>query len=40
MADKPFQPYVPAGKKMAELTFKAIFLGVVMAMERPTRISG
>jgi len=32
MADKPFKPYVPAEESMAELTFKAVFLGTVMAV--------
>ena len=32
MADKPFKPYVPAEDDMAELTFKAVFLGAVMAV--------
>ncbi len=32
MADKPFVPYVPAETTMPELTFKALFLGVVMAI--------
>jgi len=32
MADKGFKPYVPADKVMAELTFKALFLGVLMAV--------
>ena len=29
---KPFVPFVPADKEMAELTFKALLLGVVMAI--------
>ncbi len=29
---KPFVPYVPASQSMAELTFKALFLGVIMAI--------
>ena len=32
MEKKPFKPFVPAEQEMAELTFKAIFLGVVMAI--------
>ena len=32
MADKKFIPYVPAETSMPELTFKALFLGVVMAV--------
>ncbi len=32
MADKKFVPYVPAETTMPELTFKALFLGVVMAV--------
>ena len=32
MPDKKFTPYVPASTQMAELTFKALFLGVVMAV--------
>ncbi|UCF68749.1 MAG: oligopeptide transporter, OPT family [Acidobacteriota bacterium] len=32
MADKEFKPYVPADRSMAELTFKAVFLGTVMAV--------
>jgi putative OPT family oligopeptide transporter len=32
MADKEFKPYVPADQEMAELTFKAVFLGTVMAI--------
>ena len=32
MADKEFKPYVPADSDMAELTFKAVFLGTVMAV--------
>jgi putative OPT family oligopeptide transporter len=32
MADKEFKPYVPADQEMAELTFKAVFLGTVMAV--------
>ena len=27
-----FNPYVPANKTMKELTFKSLFLGVVLAM--------
>ena len=32
MADHQFKPYVPASSSMAELTFKAVFLGVIMAV--------
>ncbi|HSN57437.1 MAG TPA: oligopeptide transporter, OPT family [Candidatus Sulfomarinibacteraceae bacterium] len=32
MADREFKPYVPASTSMAELTFKAVLLGVVMAV--------
>jgi putative OPT family oligopeptide transporter len=32
MADREFKPYVPASSSMAELTFKAVFLGVIMAV--------
>jgi len=32
MSDKKFIPYVPAETTMPELTFKALFLGVVMAI--------
>jgi putative OPT family oligopeptide transporter len=32
MAEKPFVPYVPAETTMPELTFKALLLGVVMAI--------
>jgi putative OPT family oligopeptide transporter len=32
MAEKKFIPYVPASTSMPELTFKALFLGVVMAI--------
>jgi putative OPT family oligopeptide transporter len=32
MADQDFKPYVPASSSMVELTFKAVFLGVVMAV--------
>ncbi|MCG6949340.1 MAG: oligopeptide transporter, OPT family [Acidobacteria bacterium] len=32
MAEKPFVPYVPDESTMPELTFKALFLGVVMAI--------
>ena len=32
MSDKPFTPFVPADKEMAELTFKAVFLGTIMAV--------
>jgi putative OPT family oligopeptide transporter len=32
MADPEFKPYVPASTSMAELTFKAVFLGAVMAV--------
>jgi putative OPT family oligopeptide transporter len=32
MAEKPFVPYVPAQTTMREITFKALFLGVVMAI--------
>jgi putative OPT family oligopeptide transporter len=32
MEKKPFVPFVPADTEMAELTFKALFLGVVMAI--------
>ncbi len=32
MEKKPFTPYVPASKNMAELTLKAVLLGVVMAV--------
>jgi putative OPT family oligopeptide transporter len=32
MAEHEFKPYVPASASMAELTFKAIFLGVIMAV--------
>lgn len=32
MADSEFKPYVPASTTMAELTFKAVFLGALMAV--------
>lgn len=32
MSDQKFKPYVPAEKEMKELSFKAVFLGVVLAM--------
>ncbi len=32
MDKKPFKPFVPAESQMAELTFKAVFLGVLMAV--------
>ena len=32
MEKKPFQPYVSADTNMRELTFKAVFLGVIMAI--------
>jgi putative OPT family oligopeptide transporter len=32
MSEKPFTPFVPASSEMAELTFKAVFLGTVMAV--------
>jgi putative OPT family oligopeptide transporter len=32
MSKKPFTPFVPADTEMAELTFKAIFLGTIMAV--------
>ncbi len=32
MSDKPFKPFVPAETEMAELTFKAVFLGMIMAI--------
>ncbi|MDH3403605.1 MAG: oligopeptide transporter, OPT family [Acidobacteriota bacterium] len=32
MADKDFKPFVPADSKLPELTFKAVFLGVLMAV--------
>ncbi len=32
MDEKPFVPFVPASQSMAELTFKAIFLGAIMAV--------
>ncbi len=32
MADKEFKPYVAADESMAELTFKAVFLGTIMAV--------
>ena len=32
MADKPFAPFVPASKDMAELTVKAVGLGAIMAV--------
>jgi len=32
MADSKFEPYVPASTSMPELTFKAIFLGALMAV--------
>ena len=32
MADKEFKPYVPAETGLAELTFKAVFLGTLMAI--------
>ncbi|MEE8587666.1 MAG: OPT/YSL family transporter, partial [Acidobacteriota bacterium] len=32
MDDKQFKPYVPASTEMAELTVKAVFLGVIMAV--------
>jgi putative OPT family oligopeptide transporter len=32
MADHEFKPYVPASTSMAELTFKAVFLGALMAV--------
>ena len=32
MSDRSDKPYVPADTSMAELTFKALFLGVIMAV--------
>jgi len=32
MADKPFKPFVPASSDMAELSIKALVLGVIMAI--------
>ena len=32
MDKKPFKPFVPAETEMAELTFKALFLGTIMAI--------
>jgi putative OPT family oligopeptide transporter len=32
MDKKPFVPFVPASQTMAELTFKAVFLGAIMAV--------
>ena len=32
MDKKPHVPYVPVSSDMAELTFKAVFLGVIMAV--------
>jgi putative OPT family oligopeptide transporter len=32
MSKKPFTPFVPASTEMAELTFKAVFLGTIMAV--------
>jgi len=32
MADREFKPYVPAETSLAELTFKALFLGTLMAV--------
>ena len=32
MADKEFKPHVPADSTLAELTFKALFLGTLMAI--------
>ncbi len=32
MEKKPFTPFVPASRSMAELTFKALFLGALMAV--------
>ncbi len=32
MENKPFQPYVPEDTNLAELTFKAVFFGVLMAI--------
>ena len=32
MAKKPFTPFVPASESMAELTVKAVLLGVAMAV--------
>ena len=32
MAEQEFKPYVPAETNLAELTFKAVFLGTVMAV--------
>lgn len=32
MADKQFRPYIPPERDMPELTFRALFLGVVMAL--------
>jgi len=32
MPDKKFEPFVPAATAMAELTFKAVFLGALMAI--------
>jgi len=32
MSDHEFKPYVPASESMAEMTFKAVFLGVLMAI--------
>ena len=38
MADKPFKPFVPASSDMAELSIKALVLGVIMA--RGSKILG
>ena len=32
MSDREFKPYVPAEQSMPEMTFKALFLGVIMAI--------
>ena len=32
MEKKPFVPFVPASRSMDELTFKALFLGALMAV--------
>lgn len=32
MASKPHEPYIPASSELPELTFKAVFLGVLMAV--------
>ncbi len=32
VSNKPFKPYIPANQNLQEISFKSIFLGIIMAV--------